>query len=118
MLTALSVVALVLCGSTLQVSGVDPVSTACVLQCDLTFGAVSEVSGCDCNALRAQLVVRTHTHTAHPHHLNHHFTTTPTITTTPTPALRTTTDLCDFLCAIQQGGDACHCLKPGLPGRK
>ncbi|XP_062570819.1 uncharacterized protein LOC134232859 isoform X2 [Saccostrea cucullata] len=117
MSTALTVVALLLCGSTLQVSGVDPVSTACILQCDLSFGADNEVAGCDCNALRAQMLVRSHTHTQHPHHLNHHFTTTPAATTL-TPALRTTTDLCDFLCANQQGGDACHCLKPGLPGRK
>lgn len=58
-------------------------------------------------------------HTEHPHHLNHHFTTQePTTTSTITPAPKTTQELCDILCAMQQGGDACHCLKPGLPGRK
>ncbi|XP_071103148.1 uncharacterized protein [Haliotis cracherodii] len=35
-----------------------------------------------------------------------------------TPAPVTTTDICDYLCSIQLGGDACHCSIPGLPGRK
>uniref|UniRef100_A0A8W8NHF9 Uncharacterized protein n=1 Tax=Magallana gigas TaxID=29159 RepID=A0A8W8NHF9_MAGGI len=88
----------------------------------------TQASSCDCLALKALMMSRTHSehtthphtdHTEHPHHLNHHFTTQePTTTSTITPAPKTTQELCDILCAMQQGGDACHCLKPGLPGRK
>ncbi|XP_052672931.1 uncharacterized protein LOC128155322 [Crassostrea angulata] len=128
MLTTLTLGALVLCGITLQVSEADPISTLCILQCDFAFSSKTQASSCDCRALKALMMSRTHSehtthphtdHTEHPHHLNHHFTTQePTTTSTITPAPKTTQELCDILCAMQQGGDACHCLKPGLPGRK
>lgn len=128
MLTTLTLGVLVLCGITLQVSGADPFSTLCILQCDFAFSSKIQASGCDCGVLKALMMSRTHSehtthphtdHTEHPHHLNHHFTTQePTTTSTITPAPKTTQELCDILCAMQQGGDACHCLKPGLPGRK
>ncbi|XP_078332898.1 uncharacterized protein LOC111100839 [Crassostrea virginica] len=120
MLMPFTVGTLLLCGISLQIAGVDSVSTLCILQCDLSFGAKTQVSGCNCESIKTLLAQRSHLeHTTHPHHLNHHFTDEPTTTTTtPTPLVKTTEDLCNILCAMQQGGDACHCLKPGLPGRK
>ncbi|CAG2212795.1 unnamed protein product [Mytilus edulis] len=40
----------------------------------------------------------------------------PTTSTTRAPTIKPTQDICAILCASQQGGDACHCSKPGLPG--
>ncbi|XP_076437263.1 uncharacterized protein LOC143276563 [Babylonia areolata] len=37
--------------------------------------------------------------------------------TTRSPTI-TTTDICDYLCSIQLGGQACECSRPSLPGRK
>ncbi|VDH92892.1 Hypothetical predicted protein [Mytilus galloprovincialis] len=39
-----------------------------------------------------------------------------TTSTTRAPTIKPTKDICAILCASQQGGDACHCSKPGLPG--
>ncbi|CAC5407453.1 unnamed protein product [Mytilus coruscus] len=39
-----------------------------------------------------------------------------TTLTTSAPTIKPTQDICAILCARQQGGDACHCSKPGLPG--
>lgn len=52
MLTTLTLGVLVLCGITLQVSGADPISTLCILQCDFAFSSKTQASSCDCDALR------------------------------------------------------------------
>lgn len=54
MFTALTVGAFLLLGITLQVSGVDHISTICVLKCDFSYGANNQVSECDCDALRGR----------------------------------------------------------------
>lgn len=52
MLTTLTLGVLVLCGITLQVSGADPFSTLCILQCDFAFSSKIQASGCDCGVLK------------------------------------------------------------------
>merc|ERR1711963_1054914 len=47
--------------------------------------------------------------------------TLPTTTAAPSPApFKHTTqgDICDYLCSVGMGGDACLCSNPALPGRK
>lgn len=52
MLTTLTLGVLVLFGITLQVSGADPFSTLCILQCDFAFSSKIQASGCDCGVLK------------------------------------------------------------------
>ena len=41
------------------------------------------------------------------------------VSTTSTPApTESVDDLCDYLCSIGQGGDACQCSNPALPGKR
>ncbi|KAH3699545.1 hypothetical protein DPMN_074503 [Dreissena polymorpha] len=42
---------------------------------------------------------------------------TSTTTVSTTAPTRTTMSMCDYLCAIQEGGAACSCSKPIVPGK-
>ena len=56
MLMPFTVGTLLLCGISLQIAGVDSVSTLCILQCDLSFGAKTQVSGCNCDSIKSKLI--------------------------------------------------------------
>ncbi|XP_069122529.1 uncharacterized protein [Argopecten irradians] len=103
-------------------------SLSCLLRCQFN-------TDCHCNIQLDQLtgLIERQIHHHHHHHTNHpEETTTPSTpepevtpipmrmvkTTTVDPKLKTTTDICDTLCKIQLGGDACDCSHPVLPGRR
>ncbi|NP_001191460.1 putative pheromone isoform X1 [Aplysia californica] len=42
----------------------------------------------------------------------------PVTTDLPSSPPEATTNICDYLCSVQLGGDACQCSNPSLPGKK
>ncbi|XP_046573362.1 uncharacterized protein LOC124281370 [Haliotis rubra] len=86
----------------------------CVIFCSRgdEFPYVRTPDHCDCSSVKSGDLIRfdhIQERAVQNNHTHHSQTT---------PAPSTTTDICDYLCSIQLGGDACHCSIPGLPGRK